>query len=1071
MFHSVFMSGWFCIIYLLLNTSPSPQTLFLHHAYFSDATTYHTTSSQFTSLNTVPLAFLITRPRSGSRLNHARNLVISVLILLSGDIQSNPGPVSSSTVLNVCTLNIRSLVNPRHYTALADLAESHNIHAFALTETWLHPTSAEIVDAIPHGFSFVSNPRPGPPTCTSSVVGGGTAFLIRDPSTLLSSPTTIFKSFEMSTITLKLAHSKLTVYNIYRPPSSSAKSRATSSFSQFLEDFQTLVSLASTSPHEFLITGDFNVHVDDLTDSCAIQFLSLLDQANLTQHVKFATHRQSHTLDLVITATDSTLSPSVTYSPISPSDHFPVIYSLNIMPRPSVPPSKHFTRSIHSINIQSFIRDIISSRLITHPPTNLTDLVDCFNSTLCALLNKHAPLKCKSLRLKPANQWFTPALNKLKLAKRHLERVWSRTHSAQDLGAFRTASNHFHSAIIKAKRDYNSTLISSSRTNPRQLWKTVNNILHRSAVSVLPSSNSLSSLSQSFATFFSDKIHKLHTTLLCDCTRSSPHFPPPVTPSKCSSFSPVTIEEVSKLLSQSPDTNCDLDPIPTSLLKKCTSVLLPTITKIINLSLSTGTFPDQFKNCSVHPHLKKSNLDKENLANYRPISHLSFLSKLTERVVKSRLTEYLSDNNLLNSHQSAYIKSHSTESALLSVHDHIIKAMSLQKVTALTLLDLSAAFDTIDHSILLERLSSWFGITSTALAWLKSYLQNRSFYVTIDNSKSSSYQLLYGVPQGSVLGPLLFILYTTPLSTLISQSSAQHQLFADDTQLFLSFSAADFSFNITHLEQTVSKVSDWMSANFLSLNPSKTEFLLIGLPQQLKKINNPKIHLPNGVVLSPVTSARNLGVIFDNNITFSQHISSVSKSCFYHIRDLRRIRNTIDRSTACTIATSLVHSKVDYCNSLFLNLPSSQTNRLQLILNAAARAVTKTPKLHHISPTLKSLHWLKINQRIQYKILSLTHKTLHSGRPSYLRSLLNLKQSRFTRSSSLITLARPSNPSRLKITSRSFYHAAPALWNSLPANLRQISPNCSASTSPFLLSPSVFYKKLKAHLFRWSFPP
>lgn len=134
--------------------------------------------------------------------------------------------------------------------------------------------------------------------------------------------------------------------------------------------------------------------------------------------------------------------------------------------------------------------------------------------------------------------------------------------------------------------------------------------------------------------------------------------------------------------------------------------------------------------------------------------------------------------------------------------------MSLQKVTALTLLDLSAAFDTIDHSILLERLSSWFGITSTALAWLKSYFLNRSFYVTIDNSKSSSYQLLYGVPQGSVLGPLLSFLYSTPLSTLISQSSVQHQLFADDTQLFLSFSAADFSFNITHLEQTVSNVSD-----------------------------------------------------------------------------------------------------------------------------------------------------------------------------------------------------------------------------------------------------------------------
>lgn len=1071
MFHSMFTSGCFCVIYFLFYTFPSSQAFILHHVYFTDSTTYHTTTSQFTSLNTLPLAFLITRPRS--RFNNTGNLVISILILLSGDIQSNPGPVSSLNVLNLCTLNIRSLTNPRHYTALADLAESHNIHVFPLTETWLHPnnTSAEIFDAIPHGFTFISNPRPVPPSCTSSVVGGGTAFLIRDPCTLLSSPTTIFKSFEMSTVTLKLAQSKLTLFNIYRPPSSTAKSRDTASFSQFLEDFQTLISVASTTPHEFLITGDFNIHVDDPTDSNAIQFLTLLNQAYLTQHVTFPTHRKSHTLDLVITAINSTLSPSFTHSLISPSDHFPVIYSINIIPPPSIPPSKHFTRSIHSINVQRFTCDIISSRLITHQPTNLTELVDCYNSTLATLLNKHAPLKCKSLRLKPANQWFTPALNKLKLAKRHLERVWSRSHSAEDLRALRSASNHYHSAIIKAKRDYNCSLISSSRTNPRQLWKTVNKFLHRTAVSVLPSSNSLSSLSQSFATFFSDKIHKLHTTLLCDHARTSPHFPPPVTPSNFSSFTYVTLEEVSKLLSQSPDTNCDLDPIPTSLLKQCSSVLLPTITKIINLSLSTGIFPDQFKSCSVHPHLKKSNLDRENLTNYRPISHLTFLSKLTERAAKNRLTEYLSDNNLLNSHQSAYIKSHSTESALLSVHDHIIKAMSLQKVTCLTLLDLSAAFDTIDHSILLERLSSWFGITSTALGWLKSYLQNRSFYVTIDNINSSPYQLLYGVPQGSVLGPLLFILYTTPLSTLISQSSVQHQLFADDTQLFLSFSASDFSFNITHLEQTISKVSDWMSSNFLSLNPSKTEFLLIGLPQQLKKINCPTIRLPNGCTLSPVTSARNLGVIFDSNLSFSQHISSVSKSCFYHIRDLRRIRNTIDQTTACTIATSLVHSKIDYCNSLLLNLPSTQLNRLQLVLNAAARAVTKTPKLHHITPILKSLHWLKVNHRIQYKIISLTHKTLHSGHPSYLHSLLHLNHSRSTRSSSFVTLDRPANRSCLKITNRSFYHTAPALWNSLPADLRQLSQNHFSNTSPFALSPSVFYNKLKSYLFNLSFPP
>jgi len=250
---------------------------------------------------------------------------------------------------------------------------------------------------------------------------------------------------------------------------------------------------------------------------------------------------------------------------------------------------------------------------------------------------------------------------------------------------------------------------------------------------------------------------------------------------------------VSKIISLSSNSFYDLDTIPTYLLKQCLSALLPTLTNIINLSLASGTFPDQFKSCSVIPLLKHYNLDKEDLSNYRPISHLSFLSKLNERVVKNRLTSHLSTNNLLNSYQSAYTKHYSTESTLLAVHDHILKFMSEQKVTALCLFNLSAAFDTIDHSILLHRLSSWFGFDGKVISWLTSYLSSSSFVVSINSISSAHSPLRQGVSQGSVLGPLLFILYSTPLSSLISDSSVGHHLFADDTQLFISFRAPEFS--------------------------------------------------------------------------------------------------------------------------------------------------------------------------------------------------------------------------------------------------------------------------------------
>ena len=191
-------------------------------------------------------------------------------------------------------------------------------------------------------------------------------------------------------------------------------------------------------------------------------------------------------------------------------------------------------------------------------------------------------------------------------------------------------------------------------------------------------------------------------------------------------------------------------------------------------------------------------------------------------------------------------------------------------------------------------------------------------------------------------------MYITPLTTLISSGSLNHHLYADDTQIFIPF-APKFTTAITQLHDTISDISSWMTANFLSLNPSKTEFMLIGLRQQISKISNPSLSLPSNHPITPTDSVRNLGFIFDSSLTFSKRISSLSSACNHHIRDLRRIRHTLDLKTASVIATSLVHSKLEYCNSLYLNLPQKQIYRLQLLQNSLARAITGTPKLN-ISP-------------------------------------------------------------------------------------------------------------------------
>lgn len=1019
----------------------------------------------------IPVSFILTRPNS--RFLSTKCLLVSILILLSGDIELNPGPLS----FNVCTYNIRSLFKATHSSLLPTIISQHHTHLFCFTETWHNDltTPAEIIDATPPNFSLFSFPRSVSSThkSKSHVIGGGTAFLLHNACSPLSTSSHNYKSFEMSSITFSIPHSpKLTVFNIYRPPpSSSTKCRSYVSFAIFLSEFRDFLSTACTTPNNFLITGDFNIHIDDSSNSDTRSFLSLLHDFDLSQHVSFPTRISSHhTLDLVLTLNSSVLNPAVTCSPFSVSDHFPVLSSLSIS---APPPPALVTRSFRclgSINIDTFCNDILASKLISDPPSGLSELVNSYNATLSSLLDKHAPVKHKTVSSKPTNPWYTPALHDLKSACRRLSRIWSHSRSVADLTRLRTAMNHYHASIIKAKRSYFASLVSANRSNPRKLWSVVNSLLHRKPPAVLPSHDLPENLSNSFASFFSDKVHKLHCNLLSTSNSTSPHFPPPTSPSVLSEFEPATETEISKLISSSNDSHCELDPLPTSLLKKCSSVLLPTITKIVNLSLSYGIFPENFKACSVHPLLKKSDLDKELLSNYRPISHLSFLSKLTERIVKSRLTNHLSSNSLFNSYQSAYSKYHSTETALLSVHDHIIKAIGCQKITALCLLDLSAAFDTIDHQILLDRLSTWFGLGNTVLSWIRSYLSSRFFTVSVNGSESNRFQLLYGVPQGSVLGPLLFTLYTTPLSHIISSTTTHHRLYADDTQLFTSFSSSESSTNILLLQDTIAKVSSWMSANFLSLNPSKTEFLLVGHRKQLSKLNNITLSMPSDVHILPVSSARNLGVVFDSEFSFSKHISNLSKSCFSHIRNLRRIRSSLDKSTAVTIATSLIHSKLDYCNSLFLNLPSCQLNRLQSIINSAARAVAMTSKYSHITPLLKSLHWLKITERIHYKIVSLTYQVLQFTKPSYLYDLLSIQNTVNTRSSSIISLKHPSIPSNLQIINRSFTFSAPRLWNQLPTELRLPSVD-SSGLGCLSLSPKVFQNRLKTYLFLKSFPP
>ena len=358
----------------------------------------------------------------------------------------------------------------------------------------------------------------------------------------------------------------------------------------------------------------------------------------------------------------------------------------------------------------------------------------------------------------------------------------------------------------------------------------------------------------------------------------------------------------------------------------------------------------------------------------------------------------------------------------------------------------------VDHQLLLNRLRNSFAVTGTALDWIHSYLNGRFQRVKVGHFQSpNNFELSMGVPQGSVLGPLLFSAYISPVGALINSFGVGHQQYADDTQLFISLAPADSSASMLQLENSLYCLHAWFCLNGLALNPDKSDAIWFSTTQRLRTLSPAASVDVAGSAIDLSETIKVLGVTLDTNLTFNQHVSSVCKSANYHIRALRHIRASLTDEMAKSIAVALVSSRLDYANSVLYGTSQANLHKLQRVQNTLAKLTVNNKQLSS-DQARAYLHWLPVKHRITFKLAMLTYKVSLTNCPGYLANLISPYQpTRCLRSAGhhLLTLPRVSSA----IGSKAFSIAAPSVWNRLPDNLR---------AAPSL---TTFKRLLKTHLF------
>ncbi|KAL5260505.1 hypothetical protein ACHWQZ_G010593 [Mnemiopsis leidyi] len=949
--------------------------------------------------------------------------------------------------------NARSICNKT--AGILELLSDENIDICMLSETWLRKGDTSKISEIKDlGYNTSHCSRPGR--------GGGVAILFKKNLRLTKRNVKACKSFEHIECSMKSGNDIVRLISIYRSPSA-----ALSNITDFLSDFDRYLEELLHLPGKIIIAGDFNIHMENKENSDTEKFTSLIERYGLVQHVTCSTHVNGGILDLVLTRSNACdqlgLSNVAVLQTPTTSDHYLVSFTCTTAPVNKSTRVQKFGRKIKDIDISCFKKDILSSDL-----NDPDKFVDCekaakiYNQILSEILESHAPLEKFSVN-PDQSQWINSECQDARRKRRKAERDDRRLKSQESKAAYRKQCKKAEEILNRTRNDYYKNQLSVSDSK-KDTYRIINNLMDRQlSQNIVPNIKEGQELCEEMKDFFVQKVEDIYRNIKENVTgNDKSDFSQSFCGTPMSKFKPVSEEELRRVIKELNKKECEEDPIPLKVFLQCLDELMQILLFIVNDSLINGNFPSTLKNALVRPAIKDENGDANSYKNYRPISNLPFLSKILEKCVYKQLDQHLNINNLHAEHQSGYRKNHSCETATLTIYNDMLCINDTKSKVVLLLLDLSAAFDTVNHNMLIKKLKNTYGLNNCVLDWFKSYLSDRSFTVSINGARSSTYYIRIGVPQGSILGPILFILYTKEISSIAKKHGFFIHMYADDTQLYIEFNPLlqDFSHIEERIVACLQDIKTWMEANKLKLNPDKTEALLTQTRNNFFTFTVEDIQLDNSnETITPSPVVKSLGVLFDEYLTFEKQVDTTVKTCNMHLRNLRVIGSKLNYDLKRQLIHCLIFSKLDYCNGLLYGIPDYLINKLQKVQNSCVRYIfgsNTVSKWDRISPFLKQAHFLPIQRRIEYKIALTTFKCLNNMAPSYVSNLIkpkapSLKDLRGDEDYFLLSV--PPVP-HLKQTERSFSYCAPTVWNSLPYKLRTLT------------DIRVFKSVLKTHLFK-----